>query len=375
MLSRNLKVIRYAGIFIFVAALCSVLIYPSLRGESAPPGVEDLQKQLEQVKTEMENKGSTPALVNQYSRIELALSKCGVINQITEPTIKAPFAPANSLCINGAIAGTDPLWNHPAVQAALPGLAPGCPAGSVSANYDAYSFNLTGCAVFPTEITATLCGPAGCLPASNLDTTLFIYRNVPAGDPLTANGGLPGVFNAASPCTNVRGAHDSLNGGASSNPGTGATCNQVNTANCLGACTGTTAVSGFRRQVGNGRFTIVVSGFNTTDAGPYNLYVNAPAAGCTVALAPTAASATIGGQVRTAGGNGISKATVTLSGNGIETMQARTNGFGYYSFGEVPVGDNYVLTVNGTKMYTFSNPTRVISLESNITDADFVSEQ
>ncbi len=228
--------------------------------------------------------------------------------------------------------------------------------------------------MFPTEVTVTLCGPAGCLPVAGTDTQLFLYRNVPAGDTLTANGGLPGVFNPASPCTNVRAANNELNGGASSTPGSGNTCNQVNTANCLGACSVTT-VSGFRRQLGNGRFTVVVSGSGSADIGSYNLYVDAPAAGCSVALAPSAASATIAGQVRTSNGSGISKATVTLSGNGIETIQTRTNGFGYYTFGEVPVGGSYVLTVNGTKMYTFTNPTRVVSLEGNISDADFVSEQ
>jgi len=376
MLFRNLKVLRYAGIFLFAAMLCSVLAYPFLRGESAPPGVDDLQKQMEQLKSEMQSKGATPALVNRYSLIEKALSKCGFLNQLTEPTIKSPFAPAATLCINGSLAVADPTWIRPGVTSNNGTGIGACP-GSNPAIYDFYSFNLTGCTVFPTLVRMTLCGPAGCVNAGNVDAILYLYRNVAAGDTLSANGGLPSVFNPASPCTNFRGANDSLSGGASSTPPNGNACTQsaLPPQTCEGACAGATSLAGFQRKLGNGRFTVVVSGASTTDFGNYNLYVEAASAGCSVALAPSAASATIGGQVRTSGGTGISKATITLSGNGIETMQTRTNGFGYYSFGEVPVGDNYVLTVNGTKMYTFANPTRVVSLEGNISDADFVSEQ
>ena len=67
----------------------------------------------------------------------------------------------------------------------------------------------------------TLCGPAGCQHSGNTDTVLILYRNVPAGDPLTANGGLSGVFNPASTCTNARGLQDDLgiSAGITNNPG------------------------------------------------------------------------------------------------------------------------------------------------------------
>ncbi len=80
----------------------------------------------------------------------------------------------------------------------------------------------------------TLCGPAGCQHTGNTDTVLILYRNVPAGDPLTANGGLSGVFNPASTCTNARGLQDDLgiSAGMTNNPG-GSTCNQVVGGSCI----------------------------------------------------------------------------------------------------------------------------------------------
>ncbi|MGC2236235.1 MAG: carboxypeptidase-like regulatory domain-containing protein [Pyrinomonadaceae bacterium] len=374
MLSKNLKVLRYVGVFIFAAAICSVLAFPMLRGESASPTTDDLQKQMQSVKTEMSTNGVSPALTTKFTQLANVLSKCGVANQVTEPTITAPFSPAAAnICVNGALAVTDPTWVRPGVTSNNTTGIGACP-GSNPAIYDFYSFNLTGCAAFPTDITATLCGPAGCAPVVNLDAVMYLYRNVPAGDTIQANGGLPGVFNPASPCTNFRGANDSLSGGASSTSPTGNTCNQA-TGVCLPACTGFTSLAGINRRMGNGRFTIVISGASTTDFGNYNLYVNAPAAGCNVALAPTAANASIGGRVLNANGNGIGKATITITGDGIQTMQARTNAFGYYNFDDIPTGGTYVLTISGTKTYTFSKPTRVVSLDNSVSDADFVSEQ
>jgi hypothetical protein len=129
------------------------------------------------------------------------------------------------------------------------------------------------------------------------------------------------------------------------------------------------------RNLGSGRFTVVIAGFGNTTVGAYNLYVNAPGAGCVIALAPTAASASIGGRVVNSSGSGLSRVNVSLSGGGLgEPIQVTTNGFGYYTFGEVPVGESYVITV-ASKQYTFNPSTKVITLEDNIADADFVSEQ
>jgi hypothetical protein len=86
----------------------------------------------------------------------------------------------------------------------------------------------------------------------------------------------------------------------------------------------------------------------------------------------TAASANIGGQVRTAKGQGIGNVYITLSGGSMsEPRTTLTSPFGYYQFDDVPVGDTYILSASA-KGYTFDNPTRVITLEDSLTNEDFV---
>lgn len=88
----------------------------------------------------------------------------------------------------------------------------------------------------------------------------------------------------------------------------------------------------------------------------------------------TAANAQIGGRVMTPGGRGIYNAVVVLSGGNLPAPRTyRTNPFGYYTFDDIPVGQTYILSVGGSKSYTFANPTRVITLQDSITDVNFVS--
>jgi hypothetical protein len=86
-----------------------------------------------------------------------------------------------------------------------------------------------------------------------------------------------------------------------------------------------------------------------------------------------AASVNIGGRVTAAdGATGLPKVLVSISGNTLpQPLTIRTNPFGYYNFESLPVG-TYVLSV-GSKQYTFSVPTRVITAEDNIGDADFTA--
>ncbi len=87
----------------------------------------------------------------------------------------------------------------------------------------------------------------------------------------------------------------------------------------------------------------------------------------------TAANASIGGRVLTAGGNGIRNAEVVLSGGTLtEPMRVQTGSFGYYNFDNLQTGQTYILTVN-SRRYIFAVPTRVVSLSDNIVDLDFVA--
>ena len=322
----------------------------------------------------MELPSRSRPLLRRYEQLLLMLNNCETRGPAYAgmPDFMHPLAPEASLCISGSLAAGDPDFNRPLASSTGTGIGNGT-AGNCSlsgtataANYDVYSFNLTGCAAFPTIVDISLCGPAGCLQAAAIDTMLVLYRNVPAGDPLTANGGLAGIFNPAAPCTNARAGNDDSSGTAR--------CDQVNPANCPAPCA-STAVSTMRRTIGSGRFTVVVTGFSNTTVGNYNLYVNAPGAGCVLALAPTAAGATIGGRISTASGNGIRGAVVTLSGGNLpEPRTALTGSFGYYNFENLEAGFSYILTVS-SKRFTFANPTRVINLVDSVTDADFVSEE
>lgn len=83
-----------------------------------------------------------------------------------------------------------------------------------------------------------------------------------------------------------------------------------------------------------------------------------------------AANASVRGRVLTDGGRGISRASVTLTDFEGNTRIAYTNQFGVYYFNEIPVGQNYILTVNHGK-YIFDNNQRVISVNEDLTDIDF----
>lgn len=305
-----------------------------------------------------------------------ALDTCGLTSQIFKTFgVDDPLAPAASLCINGSIALTDPTYNRTLASSTGTGIGTGVVGNcslsgtATAAHYDAYAFNITGCVAFPTVVTAQLCGPAGCLPPGALDTVLTMYRNVAAGDPLTANGGLPAVFNPASPCTNARASND--DSGTTPTSTGGSTCNQLNTADCLPQCGTSTALSEFKRTVGNGRFTLVIAGFGNTTAGAYNLYVNVPAAGCVVALAPTAANVAVAGRVMTPDGSGLRNATVLLSDSAGNTRSAQTGSFGYYRFDDVTAGETYAVNVS-SKRFQFTP--RTVSVTDELTDLDFIPE-
>lgn len=91
-------------------------------------------------------------------------------------------------------------------------------------------------------------------------------------------------------------------------------------------------------------------------------------------LIPTSAQAGISGRVVRSNGQAISGATVILSGgNLVSPVTVRTNPFGYYVFENLEIGATYSVTV-GAKQYVFTTPSRIISLDENVTNADFVGD-
>lgn len=91
-------------------------------------------------------------------------------------------------------------------------------------------------------------------------------------------------------------------------------------------------------------------------------------------LRTTAASASVSGRVLTANGNGIRNANVVITGNALsEPIVVQTGSFGWFYFDGLRAGETYVITVNSSR-YTFSTPSRVISLVDNVIDADFIAD-
>lgn len=84
-------------------------------------------------------------------------------------------------------------------------------------------------------------------------------------------------------------------------------------------------------------------------------------------LAPTAASVTISGRVRTADGRGLSSAIVYLTDIKGNTSTVRTGTFGYYRFEGIEAGQTVVIGVL-SKRYRFEP--RILSVGEDISDLD-----
>lgn len=82
----------------------------------------------------------------------------------------------------------------------------------------------------------------------------------------------------------------------------------------------------------------------------------------------------LGGRILTASGAGIRNAVVTLSGGNLPApVTVLTGSFGYYNFQGLQTGMTYTVTVS-TKRHTFAQPTRTITLQSDVNNSDFVAE-
>jgi len=89
----------------------------------------------------------------------------------------------------------------------------------------------------------------------------------------------------------------------------------------------------------------------------------------------TAAGVTISGRVTSIDGRGIRNAAVTISGGTLlSPITVMTGPGGVYHFDDIAAGQTYLVTVNARR-FVFQSPNRVIQVEDNVTDADFVGTQ
>lgn len=82
----------------------------------------------------------------------------------------------------------------------------------------------------------------------------------------------------------------------------------------------------------------------------------------------------LSGRILTAGGGGIRNSLVTLSGGNLPSpITMQTGSLGYFNFQGLQSGLTYTVTV-ATKRYVLTQPTRMVTLNADISDFDFVAE-
>ncbi|HVG22436.1 MAG TPA: HYR domain-containing protein, partial [Blastocatellia bacterium] len=266
----------------------------------------EMQKKMDSLKEEIESSDHASESVREYDRIAKRLAKKnrrnergdsgGVVRTLSGPT---------SLCIPGSLAAGDPTFNRVRTQTLGTGVQSPCSLNPTANNvrYDAYEFEISDCASFPTNVTMTLCGPAGCAPPQALDTVLYVYRT----GGLAGAGGAAHPFNPGDPCNNVVAANDDLNA-AATGPG--------GSSGGVGPCSTSTVLPGLQRSLGSGRFVVVVAGLVNATAGNYNLYVDAPGAGCTITQVAGCPAITINPSSLPPGSVGVAYPTTTFTATG-----------------------------------------------------------
>jgi hypothetical protein len=117
---------------------------------------------------------------------------------------------------------------------------------------------------------------------------------------------------------------------------------------------GTTGQAAAGNAIGNAPFAVTSGFWNFT------------------AMAPTAANVGIGGRVITANGGGIRNVVVILTNPNGTIRTTQTGTFGYFKFEDVEVGGTYAISVY-SKRYGFGQPTRILSVQEEIADLEFVA--
>jgi hypothetical protein len=88
-------------------------------------------------------------------------------------------------------------------------------------------------------------------------------------------------------------------------------------------------------------------------------------------IGPTAALASVSGQVLNSERQGIPNAIVSFSNSDGETFSGRTNQFGFFKVAGLPAGESYIANVRA-KGYSFIS--QVVTVEDDIVDLNFIAE-
>ena len=91
-------------------------------------------------------------------------------------------------------------------------------------------------------------------------------------------------------------------------------------------------------------------------------------------LVPTASGVSVSGRVTTAEGRGIRGAIVTVTGNSLPSpINVITGVNGRYNIDGLTAGETYIVTIR-SRRFVFSNPSRIVTLNDNVNDADFIAD-
>lgn len=226
---------------------------------------------------------------------------------------------------NGTLSTSDPVFNRPVNCTTLSGVGTAVP-------YKTFSFTV----LIPQTMIISLSATDGAIftapsNAATIDTFLILYG--------------PGGFNPASPLANCVALNDDANGTLDRR---------------------SRIVTGI---LPTGTYTYVVASFDNVPSGP-SVLPWAYTGFITDLQVPTAAGVKVGGQVVSADGRGVYRASVAMTDANGATRTAITNNFGYFTFEDVRAGESYFFNITH-KQYTFAP--RVLNVTDNIVDLDFIA--
>jgi len=92
--------------------------------------------------------------------------------------------------------------------------------------------------------------------------------------------------------------------------------------------------------------------------------------GGSLVASPTAADVSVSGRILAGDGTGIRGARVTMTATDGTVRSAVTNAFGYYRFGAVESGRNYVVNA-AARGYSFSP--RAVNVNDQLTAVDLIA--